>query len=221
VVRIRRRTVILTTVIAAGAALVLSLAIPPDYEATATVNFGPQFAALDGEQPVPGQTGTPAALAGQQLVTSDPVLIPASRALGGDPSVEELRSDVSASLQTTAGYVLITATAGSGSAAAQIANAVAGQTKIVARNQTRSDLAQLAEAQHSSQLREQARTVDPVQVVQTASAPSAPSSPKPLRNTLIAAFLGLLLGLAVAFILGGYHGSYSRPETESSSTASG
>jgi succinoglycan biosynthesis transport protein ExoP len=40
-----------------------------------------------------------------------------------------------------------------------------------------------------------------VQVAQAATAPSAPSSPKTTRNVVLGAFLGLLLGLAVAFSL--------------------
>jgi succinoglycan biosynthesis transport protein ExoP len=40
-----------------------------------------------------------------------------------------------------------------------------------------------------------------VEVAQTATIPTSPSSPKTSRNTLLGAFLGLLLGLGVAFLL--------------------
>jgi tyrosine-protein kinase len=204
VLRARRRLILVTTLVAAGAALVYSLAQPPVYKATSTISFNSQFFP-PAQRPVsPGQPESPAAAAGLELVTREDVLRRVSRALGDpDLSPEEVRSRLNASIERGSSQVDIEAEGDTGDQAAETANESALQTQIVGRNESReyySGRASFGSKDERAANLFLAREAEPVEIVRSAVVPASPASPKPLRNTLIAGFFGLLLGIGVAFL---------------------
>src|SRR3954469_23598562 len=87
VLRARYRIILLTTLVAAGAALGVSLAQSRTYEATSTIALTPDFFL---QRDLTASVFT----TGIGLATSDKVYERASRALGGSPSPKALREDV-------------------------------------------------------------------------------------------------------------------------------
>jgi polysaccharide biosynthesis transport protein len=192
VLRARYRIILLTTLVAAGAALGVSLAQSRTYEATSVIALTPDFF-VQGDQTVSINT------AGIGLASNDKVYRRTSRALGGDPSPENLRAYVDTSFRPGSTVVDIKASTSSADKAARIANQFARAIKIVGENVTRSAYLRQAQVQSNPSLEQKARSVEPVQIVRAAEVPASPSSPKPLRNTFIGACLGLIIGLFMAF----------------------
>jgi uncharacterized protein involved in exopolysaccharide biosynthesis len=86
----RRRLVIVTTLVAIAAAIAYSVVQTPVYKATSTVNVDSNFNQGQNEQSYAGTAGAEGAAA----VTQPAVLKAASKSLGGDPTPEQLRTDL-------------------------------------------------------------------------------------------------------------------------------
>ncbi len=145
---------------------------------------------------------------------------------GIDIGLRPLRDSLSASVNPDNNLVEVEAEAGSTLTATRIANTVADSNAIVqndiARQQFNDQAAALedelaalqkSEARANSEppsereillqgqiarLKGAAQIATPVGVVERAAGPSAPVSPRPVRDSLLAGFLGLLLGVGAA-----------------------
>lgn len=147
-----------------------------------------------------------------------------ARALGRGLTTDRVRSEVSVSPEGESSIVNVSATAPSPTLASEIANTyanefVAGQQNsnhayyASALAQVDRQLSALAPKERASTaglaLQDRAQSLATlaelhngnVQVAQLASIPTSPSYPKTSRNTLLGAILGLLTGLAGAFLL--------------------
>lgn len=162
--------------IAGGVAFAVSQSLPKEYDSQAGVIVGSLTATstdqLDAYQRL--------ALTYAELATSSPLLTRVVDRIGlsDDPVGLAARIDVRASGQ---GIILINATAASPSEASEIANTVADE--ILALATPAGESASLAA------------------VIQPAISPDGPSSPRVLLNTLVAACLGLALGLGLALLV--------------------
>jgi succinoglycan biosynthesis transport protein ExoP len=158
-------------------AFVVSNGLPKQYSAEARVLVGsitdPSTDALTAYQQL-AQTYS-------QLASTTPVLSRVIAALGlrVDPTDLAQQVDVRAPLGDT--ILRIDTTSGSPDQAAQLANAIAAEITILAKPTGQPSLAT---------------------VVQPAIPPDAPTSPRIVLNTLIAAFLGLGLGIGASLLLG-------------------
>jgi capsular exopolysaccharide synthesis family protein len=210
VLRRRIRLIVFVTLLAGGLALAISLVRSPTYEASTDLQFkdpGQQAGGLLGGGSVDyfpqNQAG-----AGAATLTGPDVLAAASRALGGNPTADELKSETSVTVNATNNLVTATVKADTAEKAAREANQLAASTKRLTRDDARSfykDRAKALPDQPSSdflrtRLRALAAVAEPVTIVKPAEVPGSPSSPNPLRDTLIALFLGLMLGIAIAFV---------------------
>jgi tyrosine-protein kinase len=209
---LRRRIwlIVFITLLAGGIALAISLVRSPTYEASTDLQFkdpGQQAGGLLGGGSVDyfpqNQAG-----AGAARLTGPDVLADASKALGGNPTPDQLKSDTSVTVNATNNLVTATVKADTAQKAAREANQIAASTKRLLRDDARSfykDRAKALPDQPSSdflraRLRALAAVAEPVTIVKAAEVPGSPASPKPLRDTVIALFLGLMLGIAVAFL---------------------
>ena len=210
VLRRRIRLIVFITLLAGGIALALSLVRSSTYEASTDLQFkdpGQQAGGLLGGGSVDyfpqNQAG-----AGAARLTGPDVLADASRALGGDPTPDELKSDTSVTVNTTNNLVTATVKADTAEKAAREANQLAASTKRLIRDDARTfykDRAKALPDEPSSdflrtRLRALAAVAEPVTIVKAAEVPGSPASPKPVRDTLIALFLGLMLGIGLAFV---------------------
>lgn len=158
-----------------------------------------------------------------KLVVYPRVREAASRALGGDPSADDLSSMVSAAAQPDTTLIDINAQSDDPAEAARIADAMreafieirrqaaVGQFND-AKTSLSAQLAQLPESQRESQsailLRDRIQQVDTlrsvsnggVETVQTARVPTAAISPNPKRSAILAFILGGLLGTGIALL---------------------
>jgi capsular exopolysaccharide synthesis family protein len=144
--------------------------------------------------------------------------------LGRGLTKEKVSANLSVSTQGESNIVNVTATATSPMLAAEIANTYSG---VFVREQQDSNHAYYASA--LALVEKQLKALSPkervgtgglalqdraqslgvlaelkngnVQVAQVATVPTSPSSPKVARNTALGGFLGLLLGLGIAFLL--------------------
>jgi capsular exopolysaccharide synthesis family protein len=210
VLRRRIRLIVFITLLAGGIALALSLVRSSTYEASTDLQFkdpGQQAGGLLGGGSVDyfpqNQAG-----AGAARLTGPDVLADASRALGGDPTPDELKSDTSVTVNTTNNLVTATVSADTAESAAREANQLAASAKKLIRDDARTfykDRAKALPDEPSSdflrtRLRALAAVAEPVTIVKAAEVPGSPASPKPVRDTLIALFLGLMLGIGIAFL---------------------
>jgi capsular exopolysaccharide synthesis family protein len=199
------------TLLAGGIALGVSLVRSPSYEASTDLQF------KDPGQQAGGVLGTGGSVdyfpqnesgAGAARVTRADVLNDASAALGGNPTAEELKSDTSVQVNATNNLVTITVTADTAEKAAREANQLAASVKKLtredARNFYRARAKDFPKTPPSNligaRLRALAAVAEPVTIVKPAVVPGSPSSPQPLRDTLIALFVGLMLGIGLAFV---------------------
>jgi capsular exopolysaccharide synthesis family protein len=227
---LRRRVpwIVLCVVVVAAAAFVFSKQETKKYTATASLAFSDnplsqQIAGLSSS------SGSVTSLLAQQandveLVRLGDMATKTALLLGHGLTPDKVSESVSVAGQGESGVVDVTATATSPELVAEIANTY---TQQFVSEQQRSNsqyfksalalvhkqLAALSPQQRvgsdglSLQDREQSLVLlselkyGNVQIAQEAVAPIAPSSPKPSRNTAIGGFLGLLIGLALAFLL--------------------
>jgi capsular exopolysaccharide synthesis family protein len=210
VLRRRIKLIVLLTLLAGGIALGISLVRSPTYEASTDLQFkdpGQQAGGLLGGGSVDyfpqNQAG-----AGAARLTGPDVLADASGALGGDPTPDELKSDTSVTVNVNNNLVTATVKADTGEKAAREANELAASVKRLTRDDARSFYKARAKAlpdEPSSnflraRLRALAAVAEPVTIVKAAEVPGSPASPNPVRDTVIALFLGLMLGIGLAFV---------------------
>ena len=221
----QRRLLILTCVaLAAASALAYAAVKEPEYQATATIGF--KDAAQDlqavGAPVAPEFQPEKRAAAGARVVTRDDVIEQVRVELGTDLSTEELRGRITTEVEPDSNLVRITATASDAEFAAELANQVAIQTRDVRSEEERArfkraaetleeELANLGDAEAAgstgtayrdgiSKLLTLSTLSRPVEIARPAEVPSGPASPQPVRDTILAAFLGLLIGIGAAFL---------------------
>lgn len=167
----------ITAAIAGGVAFAVSQSLPKEYDATAGVIVGSLTAATTDQLDVNQRLAATYA----ELATSGPLVTRVIERIGlsDDPARLAARIDARAPGQ---GIVRIKATALSPTEAVQIADVVADEILALATPVGKS--ASLA------------------RVVEPAALPDSPSSPRVFLNTLIAAILGLALGLGLALLVG-------------------
>lgn len=216
----RSRWLIITLALSAAvAAFVLSSWAPDRYTASATilkrVAVGPSES-FDVEA-LTRELSTIV----QLLVTTD-VLGRAAERVGDGETARSLSRSVKSSADPDANLISITATAGNAKKSARIANAVADtfvkEQADVTRQQYEAARAGLLEqlsrirstdpgaAQQEAALRQRLSDVGvslagagiDLRVAQRAGVPRERTSPKPLRNSVIALFLGVFIGVLVA-----------------------
>jgi capsular exopolysaccharide synthesis family protein len=223
VLRRHRLLVLAITVIAALLALGLSVVRTPTYTAKSTLAFNDESQDL-------AALGTPASpnfqpdklAAAQSETVKRPDVVRRVRAqLHLRDSVTKLQDSVATAVEPASNLVGITVQWKDGKLAASIANAFARQTHDVIQNSVRSrDRAAAAALQKRankltkpedlgtraaylervSRLQALAAFARPVDVVQQARVPASPSSPRPVRDTVLAALLGLMFGIGAAFL---------------------
>ena len=204
------------------AAFLFSVRQDERYDATATLQFkDPSLASGLAGAPVPvASTGEQLAARGAQTVLTSEVLDSVRDKTGTGDSVSDLRSKLEVEVNAKSTLVSIKASDSSAGGAAGLANTVAReavdtQTQSVRESYRRAaertarelrslrddrdSASQLAVAQRLAPLRALAASADPVSVAEPADVPDSPAAPKPIRDTLIGLFIGLLLGAVVAF----------------------
>jgi capsular exopolysaccharide synthesis family protein len=209
---LRRRIwlILFVTVLAAAAALAISYVRTPKYEATINLQFtdpGLQAGGVVGGASSDFFPQSEAG-AGAQRVTRDDVVRDASKELGGKPSPEDLRSDTTVTVDPVSSVVKATVSSDDAEDATREANQLAASVKKLTRDEARGFYRQRAgtfgddpaNAPIKGRLLALAAVAEPVEIVSPAAKPSSPVSPKPLRDTLIATFLGLILGIGLAFL---------------------
>jgi non-specific protein-tyrosine kinase len=155
-----------------------------------------------------------------QLLTTSSVLDAAARQVSGETG-DTLRDKVTATVDPNANLIFVTAKDDTAAGAASIANAVAktfvDEQATVEKRQIQASQAGLQEEE--ARLKGQAGTASQLQAIQQrlselgvslaaagtdltiaqrAELPKSPSSPKPVRNAVLALFVGLFIGVLVA-----------------------
>jgi capsular exopolysaccharide synthesis family protein len=210
VLRRRIRLIVFVTLLAGGIALALSAVRSSTYEASTDLQFtdpGLQAGGVLGGGTIDFFPANEAG-AGAARVTRADVLADASHALGGNPTPDQLKSDTSVTVNTTNNLVTATVSADTGQKAAREANQLAASVQKLTRDDAKNYYEQratalphgVANAPVKARLRALAAVAQPVEIVKPAQVPGSPASPKPVRDTLIALFLGLMLGIGIAFV---------------------
>jgi capsular exopolysaccharide synthesis family protein len=223
---VRRRwwVVALIALIAGAGAYVLAKRKPKQYSATASLLF--QDSNLDqklfGNQVLSSVDPSRLAATNAALVELPAVARQTAARLGVPASV--VAADISFGSNTTADVMPVTATTESPSLSARMANTYVRQYIAFRQAADRSQLAQAqqlvnsqlaaipaseANATTAQTLRSRSYQLQLLaslqtgnaEPVQTAVAPTSPSAPTPSRDGIIGAFLGLLVGCMLAFIL--------------------
>ena len=219
----RQKWVIIgTAVIAVAVAIVYSVLKTPEYHATAQIQFVDQSQYLSTiGTPVPFTGLDPAKLAAQEAerVTSARVVSAVAKDVKSDLSNKEIKDSVQASVNPDNNLVSLTVTADSARLAADLANAFANETKKIFTDAQRAQLLsearsldrsvrhldtgsiqkQVAETD-AARLRSVAKVANPVEVASPATEPGSPATPKPVRDSVLALFLGLVFGALLAFL---------------------
>jgi succinoglycan biosynthesis transport protein ExoP len=224
VLREQKWLILAVALVAVAIGLAYSILRDSVYTATADVEFNdPQkdTSPLNpGSQVVPTINETAAAAAASRTVTTDPVIKAVQESLdSGGLTNDELRNDVQATVQQDSNLVAIKASTGNAELSAKLANAFAEQAKATERDQIRQKYADYAKTLAASAKDKDiapaqalqfqtasgraatlAKVADPVDITRPATKPGSPSSPKPVRDTILAGILGLLLGIGAAFL---------------------
>jgi succinoglycan biosynthesis transport protein ExoP len=204
--------IVLTVVVAA-----VSASLPDRYEATASVVKQVSTQPFDNTD-VNVVTRDLATIG--QLLTTSSVLDAAAKQIPGETG-DTLQDKVTANVDPNANLIFVTAKAGTAAGAAAIANAVAktfvDEQATVEKRQIQAAQAGLREEE--ARLKGQSGTEDQVQAIeqrlselavslaaagtdltiaQRAEVPDSPASPKPVRNAVLALFVGLFIGILVA-----------------------
>jgi polysaccharide biosynthesis transport protein len=227
VLRRRAAWIALCFVLAAGAAFGFSKQQTKKYTASASLVFSTNqlsqqvagLQALNNSNNQQAQQST-----NVRLVQLGDMASKTASLLGQGLTEEKVSKDLSVSAQGESNIVNVLATAPSPVLAADIANTYTNQFVTEQQNsnhryyasalalvnkqlaalspQERAGTAGLALAARAQSLGVLAELRNGnVEVAQAATIPTSPSSPKTLRNTVVGAMLGLLLGLGLAFLL--------------------
>jgi succinoglycan biosynthesis transport protein ExoP len=226
ILRRRAKLIALSLVVVGAAAFGISELQQKEYSATASLLFrNPGYAEdlFGTSSTITSSDPTREAATNEKLVGLKVVGVRAARRLPGlDP--DEVSSMISVSSEGEADVVSVTATSDSAAQSRLVANTFARQFIAFRTETERSKLVEakvLAEEEFdrlSSIQQEGPRgqalsrgaeklgilaslQTGNAELVQPAELPTSPSSPKPLRNALLGAILGLLLGTGLAFLL--------------------
>jgi Mrp family chromosome partitioning ATPase len=219
--RRNRRLMVAIVVVITGAVLALSLLLPKQYQATASLVIDPSASAFGSED----ADSTQRQLATMQaLVSTSDVLAQAARAVPGETRTS-LRDAVSVTLNEDANIIDITATyrtpEGAAALAAALARAFIRRQTDIERSrferaetmlgeqiaQLRADPAAVANSAEQIQALEQrqaelsvaaASAGSDIQLTQQPDPPTSPSSPKPVRNALLAFFAAIFIAVLAA-----------------------
>ncbi len=215
------RVIVAVTVVCIAVAVVVSLTQQKSYSATASIAVADPNATFGLVGGFSGSTQTPLQLAALHAsqVLRESVVSAAIRDLGAQRSSGSVRRELSVDVDQTSALVNVTSHDASARFAADLANAVAredvresiadarsGYASQARRLATQSKSsraspgAQAVYLEQLSRLQALSAVAAPVVVETVADVPTSPSSPKPVQNAVIAAFLGLLLGVGAAVI---------------------
>ena len=238
ILRRRGPWILLCFVLAAAAAYGYSKHKPKKYTATAALAFSNNSLS----QQIAGLSGSSTDTSQLQQVESNVELVKVgetaaktARLLGHGLTVEEVSAGLSIGAQGETNLIIIASTSTSPRLAAAIANTYANQfvkeQQIASRQLFRSALAlvnkQLAAlppalrfGSDGLDLQDRAHTLGllaelkggTVKVAQEAFVPTTPSSPKTKTNTVLAGVLGLLFGIALAFLFERFDRRIRKPE---------
>ena len=213
--------IIAAVLVAVGAGVAYSLLRTPVYKATSTIQFNDESSDLNALGTPVFPSGNPAqgAAAEAEVITSNQVVSAVEDKVESDLSPDEIRDSVQAAVDPDSNLVTIEVTADDADLAAALANALARQTKKVVTeaqvSRLRETIDRLQETikdepdvspnrtvnlDRISQLRTLAAFARPVTVAEPARPPESPSSPKPIRDTILAGLLGLIVGILAAFL---------------------
>jgi Mrp family chromosome partitioning ATPase len=227
IIRARRLLIIAIVVVAAGLALVASLAQSNRYTASADLLFGRTTNAdsvIAGAATDTGETPERAAATNLALAGLDTVATHVKQRFRGTATVQEIRNAVSIKAQGTSDVVTVTAEWSSPGQAAAVANAFASeivalrrqtaqddiqrgidalQARIPADPKTAADATRAATLQDKISILEGLKGVSNgnVHLVERATPPDHRSSPKPTRNAVIAGFVAGILSLFLVVLL--------------------
>jgi receptor protein-tyrosine kinase len=219
----RQKWLVLITVIAAvGAAIAFSFQQEPVYEATAKIAVQDQTnnLAIAGILAPTNRTPAQVALAGAQVVHAPEVVDRVRRDLALDDSTGSLIASVSTAVDSESNLISVIAEADTARGARERAAAFARTAVEFTNKQSRDEFAAQADALRERKPKRTENNADslsqyeaqisrltalsaissPATVVDEPSLPGSASSPKTARNALVAGFLGLVLGLSLAFL---------------------
>ena len=216
----------LCIVLAAGAAFAFSRYETKQYTATASLVFNEAQVSQQilGLQPTVSGDSQSQQATNVQLVQLGSTATKTASVLDHGLTKQTVKDSLDISAVANTDVVNISATSTSPSLAAAIANTYSDQFVRSERGRNRQQfraalalvkqrLAALSPRQRSSpsgrDLEDRAHSLTilaginsgDVHIAQVASVPTSPSSPRVVRNTIIGAVLGLLIGLAVAFLI--------------------
>jgi capsular polysaccharide biosynthesis protein len=217
---LRRRVWLLIALplVVAAIVLVIALALPKTYTAAAKIAPTTGSSSNSSSSGASSSSAPPDLATTQAYATSPPVLAAAARQLHGETAAT-LQSKVSASLDTKANIIDVTAKDGDANLAALLSNTVA-QTFLsvraasqraqlvaqegaltaklhVARAQASAGLATALEQQISNLAAQEASAGSDLQLLASAPVPASASSPRPARDAAIAFVVALFLTMLV------------------------
>lgn len=223
VVRRNAAIILFTIGLAVGTSVALSAATDPVYEARSAVAFNDNSADLQalGIPASPDFQPDKAAAAQAERITRPDVIAEVRRTLRVDLSVQEIQDSVSTQVDPASNLVSIIVEAPTADLAARLANGLAAAVRDDATDRVKAryreggraaqrranrlkgdrNLARRAVFEdQAARLLALASFATPVDVVRTAEVPEGPSSPKPVRNGVLAALLGAILGAGLVFL---------------------
>lgn len=229
VIRRHRLIIVAVTLLLGGAAFAYSANQEKVYESSTALSFRDPLADIDliSEGAAPEEAPQTRAAINAETITNPRVVAAASRELDAELSRAQLAGAVSAVVSSRTNLVVVTARAGDPQLAANIANAFARAAKAVGDQQNLNGLKsaervledQVKDARKDvgeddglstfqfaslvtqlSRVQTLARIAEPVKITSSAVPAGAPVSPKPVRNTVLGLFAGLIVGLVAAFV---------------------
>lgn len=206
--------------------LAISLSQDARYRASASIQFGDlsNDFALVGTSSANTELPAARALRASQTLLNADVLNEALDELASlKLTVADLRAAITATPENASNLVVVTATAPESRQAARIANAVAAaaaasDTRLARQRfsagarELRKQFAALPSRDRAdsaarnvyndriSRLEALAAVASPARIAEQAEPPADAASPQPVRSGLIASFLGLLIGVGIAFV---------------------
>ena len=225
VFREHRFLILACTLLLGGAAFAFSASESKTYEATAKLNARQenQDFALAGSDSGPPQSPEEQTSELATLATRGSIADSTGKALGLNLTADQIKSKVDVGVEVKTGLVEVTARDHQAKLAADIANEYARQVESEANQEGRGrviEALKLARRQKNAakngesigestpslvqqrfnQLQALKAIIKPTEIVATAGIPDSPVTPKPVRNTILGALAGLLLGIVFAFL---------------------
>lgn len=226
VIRERWWAIVAAVVIVVGAALFISLETTPQYRSYARLLYQKNNLeqALFGAQVFTASNQDREVQTGAVLVKLEPIAQAASAQVGLNQSAGDLLGMVSVKAESNTNVVDIVAEGPNAEQTALVANAFAEQfvlfrqqtdraTVAAARELVKERLdslpAEEAASEYGLMLKDKYESLHIIEsmqnggftIVQRASVPTDPFSPQTVRNTLLALFVGLVLGVGLTFLL--------------------